>query len=663
MNDPANAASGASPAPGDAAKPGGILEHRRAKTTVRSVIVGDFLAQWIITIGGLLVIFAVVGIMVFLIEVAVPLAGGGQTEAQRSYRIDPPKPLSWVNADEYRTAGVRVAADGAVSLFHLETGRLVSTGALDFGGESATAVGGVIRRVQLAFGFADGSVRFATVGFDIKVITRAELPAKVETLEGGDLLADGVVYSLLPGDQYRRLALNVSTDEPQPVADHPIVAIGYQVGGTVERPTRSFVTFDSQGVGRISRAETQINLLTRKARTTVRTATLPSLPEGVKVTAVALTSQADGVYVATAEGALLRYDTRDFNNPVLAENRRVFTDPGVQITALSFLVGDQALVVAGSNGAVDVYFRLQPPGATTVDGYEMMRARRHEAHGAAVVDLAVSERSKALVTQAANGEVWVRHSTSDQVLFKYRKEGEWSGSSKLLLTPRVDGVVLIDDTGNTNFWRFYYPHPETTLQTIFGKVWYEGYSEPSYTWQSSSGADVFEAKFSLVPLIFGTLKATVYSLLFVIPIALLGAIYTSEFVHRRVRATIKPVMEMMESLPTVVLGFVAALILAPIVESWIAAVILAFVALPLSLLLAAYLWQLLPPQTALNLDGIPKFLLMFVVIALACYSAYLGSPLFEAVFFNGDLKAWTNGAGSGAACRLSPCSAFRWRLC
>src|SRR5690606_10066059 len=99
---------------------------------------------------------------------------------------------------------------------------------------------------------------------------------------------------------------------------------------------------------------------------------------------------------------------------------------------------------------------------------------------------------------------------------------------------------------------------EATLQTVFGKTWYEGYPEPTYTWQSSSGTDVFEPKFSLVPLIFGTLKATTYALLFAIPIALLAAIYTSEFLHRRVRASVKPVMEMMESLPTVVLGFVAA---------------------------------------------------------------------------------------------------------
>ena len=70
-----------------------------------------------------------------------------------------------------------------------------------------------------------------------------------------------------------------------------------------------------------------------------------------------------------------------------------------------------------------------------------------------------------------------------------------------------------------------------------------------------------------MPLIFGTIKATVYSLLFAIPIALGAAIYTSEFVHHRVRAVVKPTMELMASLPSVVLGFIAALILAPIVET------------------------------------------------------------------------------------------------
>lgn len=651
--------------------------RRREKKTARSVILGEKIAGWMITAGGLLVILAVVGIMVFLVQVALPLASGGKVDVHRTFTVTPPKPLAWVSADEYRTLGVRITADGLVSAFHLETGRPVSAGSLDFGGVTATAVGGVVRRDQIAFGFADGTVRFGTVDFDVRVIPASEVPPGLEPLDNRDLLGDGVIFSWLPGEQYRRIGLRASIGDAQQIADAPIIAIDYRIGGTVERPTRSFVTFDANGQGRISRAQTRVNILTRKETTSIRSAKLGGLPPDTEVTDLVMTSQADAVYVASAAGKLFRFDTRNFEAPVLAETLQVFPD-GVRISALRFLVGDQALVVGGSNGAVDEFFRLPSEGSGTLDGYHMVRARSLEPHGTGVVDLAVSERSKALVTQAASGEVWIRHSTSDQTLFKFAKDGEWSGSSKIMLTPRFDGAVLIDDSGVVNYWKFSYPHPETTLHTIFGKVWYEGYPESSYTWQSSSGTDVFEEKFSLVPLIFGTIKATVYSLLFAIPIALLAAIYTSEFVHRRVRATVKPMMEMMGAVPTVILGFVAALILAPLVESWVAAVLLSFLALPLGLMFAACLWQMLPPRLALRLDGLPKFGFMFVIIGISLWLAYLLGPTFERLFFAGDLKAWTNGSiGDGlpfVAFLLFPLSMFftatafrrtlgqRWRM-
>ena len=65
---------------------------------------------------------------------------------------------------------------------------------------------------------------------------------------------------------------------------------------------------------------------------------------------------------------------------------------------------------------------------------------------------------------------------------------------------------------------------------------------------------------------------------------MLGAIYTSEFLHFRVRAKVKPVIEVMASLPSVVLGFVAALVIAPVVETWMSAVVLGFGLLPLLLI-------------------------------------------------------------------------------
>jgi len=56
------------------------------------------------------------------------------------------------------------------------------------------------------------------------------------------------------------------------------------------------------------------------------------------------------------------------------------------------------------------------------------------------------------------------------------------------------------------------PHPETSFKTLFGKVQYELSDKPEYVWQSSSATDDFEPKFSLIPLIFGTIKATLITL-------------------------------------------------------------------------------------------------------------------------------------------------------
>ncbi len=84
------------------------------------------------------------------------------------------------------------------------------------------------------------------------------------------------------------------------------------------------------------------------------------------------------------------------------------------------------------------------------------------------------------------------------------------------------------------------PHPESSFATFFGSVWYEGYSQPQYIWQSSAGTEKAEAKLSLMPLVFGTLKATLYAMLVSVPLALMAAIYTSEFLSPETRAALNP---------------------------------------------------------------------------------------------------------------------------
>ncbi|MCC7273550.1 MAG: ABC transporter permease subunit [Alphaproteobacteria bacterium] len=620
--------------------PAGI--PRRRKDTRRSVIIVDRIADWTVTVGGLLVIIAVFGIMAFLAQVVVPLFTGGHVESRVSYVL----PIHdggtlMVSTDEYRTVGLKLGRSGAVLPFHLPSGRALSPLSLDLAGGTVTAFGRTPRREDVVLGFADGTLRFGKVRTTAEVLPADRVPAGLARIDDRDRTDGTSVYAQVPGNQVRKVTPEATLDAPIRIADDAgaIVALDYRIGGTVERPTRSFVAVDDKGTVRIGTAESRMNMMTRQVRTTTRTATLPALPAGTRVETVLMTEKADQVYVGDARGMIHRYDVRDFASPMLAESVDLLR--GEALTSLYFLNGEASLVVGGGKGTTAVYFRLQQANARSTDGFTLVRAHTLAPHPAAVTAIGASQRTKMFVTGDAAGGVLVRHSTSERTLLRLASEGG-RPIVAALLTPRDDGVLAVDADGRAVFWHIEVPHPETTLGTIFGKVWYEGYSGPTYTWQSSSGTDSFEPKLSLVPLIFGTIKATLYSLLFAVPVAMLAAIYTSEFVHHRVRAVVKPTMEMMASLPSVVLGFIAALILAPLVETWIAAVLLAFFAVPLSLFAGAHLWQLLPGDTARRLGGLPKLAAMFVVLGLGLILSWWLGAAFEAAFFGGSFKAWVN---------------------
>jgi phosphate transport system permease protein len=629
-----------------------LSERRRKRSmdTRKSVIWGEKVAKWVITVGGLLVIVAVLAIMVFLFRVVMPLIGGGEKLGHVSYTLQTGQRTAWLFADEFQTVGIRLGDRGEILDFHIPSGTVLERSGLDFEGRQLTASAGTLERDKVLLGFDDGSVLFLRVRVDTSVTASANFPAGAARLDGRDFAVGNTVYTRVLSGDYRTLRSRVEAGAFEKIAEVPIVALDYRVGGTVERPSIAFATVDANATVRVSRSIVQRNMMT--GQETVRTATseLPSmgLSADVKVSSILLSGTADRAIVGTSDGMVYRYDLRDPSQPLLAEAKRILPQ-GESITAMTFLGGEQTLVVGGSSGSVVVLFRLQVPGAQTADGFQLVQSRSHpEAAAGAVVDLSEAQRDKSFVAVDDRGNVRVIHSTSEQLLFSFTRTGDPGAPATALIFPRGDGVLLVGDNGLVDGWQYREPHPEVTPRVLFGKLWYEGYDRPEWIWQSTAGTDLAEPKFSLVPLIFGTIKAAFYAMLFGAPIALLAAIYTSEFIHRSVRATVKPMMETMESLPTVVLGFVAALVLAPLVEEWIGAVLLGFIAVPLGLMLGAFLWQMLPQQTVLRFDGMPKFLLMAGSIVTAVYVAILLGPLFEAALFFGDFKGWTAGkVGTG----------------
>lgn len=79
-----------------------------------------------------------------------------------------------------------------------------------------------------------------------------------------------------------------------------------------------------------------------------------------------------------------------------------------------------------------------------------------------------------------------------------------------------------------------------------------------YSWQPVSSVP----KYSLLPLLIGTLKVTVVALVIALPIAVGAAIFTSEFAPQTVREVIKPAVELLAGIPSVVIGFFALMVLA-----------------------------------------------------------------------------------------------------
>ncbi len=587
--------------------------EKKVKKTRPWVLLADKVANKAITVGGILIIAAVLGMMVFLVFETAPLFKGGVINFTRDYKIEnlASEPMV-ISLDEYKTIAAAVAKDGAISLWHAKTGHLLVPTSFDFAGESVTAFSWTIDRSNYAFGFSDGSVRLGRLKYDINILRPEDLPPNLEKLDDSDSTDGRHIYSALPGKQFRKIGVLLTLQDAIPISRdfHAIKALNYQVKDFGERPMSSVVAVDEFGSAVSVVSESRLNLFTRKLTTKIERTDFPKLPSDASISYVLVNDTGSSIFFAEKSGKIYRIFREDSGQPELAEPFRI-TPEAVNLDVFGAIYGDRSFVAGGSDGSVRIFFLLNRQNSQARDGMALVEARNLPPQSSGVNKFSPSQNGKTFATGDLNGSLWLRHAISEKTILQLGAVSSGVPFKSVAVAPRMDGLIAIDINNKITFWQFSAPHPETSLHTLFGKVWYEGYPEPTYTWQSTGATDAFEPKISLVPLIFGTLKGTLYSMLFAVPLALMAAIYTSEFMSLGLRGKLKPVIEIMASIPSVALGFVAALVMAPVVENWLAAVILAFVVAPMFLVICAYLWQALPPQLALRLEAAPKLFLIF----------------------------------------------------
>ena len=336
------------------------------------------------------------------------------------------------------------------------------------------------------------------------------------------------------------------------------------------------------------------------------------------------------LFAGDAEGTATLYDIAVLDAAAETWSGRLIPE-GSELSVMAPLLGRYSLVAADMNGLLTQWILRAGTDRTA-----LVPARSFE-FGAPVAAVVAEPRRKGMMVLDDQGAMHLVHTTSERHLASISTG--LTAPSAGFFSPRSDRVFLAMPGGDLHRYAVTNHHPEISWSALWQKVWYEGYPEPVHSWQSSSADNDFEPKFSFSPLLFGTLKAAFYAMLFATPIAVMGAVYTGYFMAPSMRRWVKPGIEVMAAMPTVILGFLAGLWFAPLVEQNLAAVLTLFVAVPVCMLMFAWTWHLLPVRITRPFDG--WFAAISIpVLVLSAWGVFALDAGFERLLFGGDAQAW-----------------------
>ncbi|MGM0477390.1 MAG: ABC transporter permease subunit [Pseudomonadota bacterium] len=483
---------------------------------------------------------------------------------------------------------------------------------------------------------------------DARVVSISQAEPRARTvalgLDNGQALVVGYEYNerFVDGERRYEPSLNYPLgDETESLftvdgEGDPITAIGVQSG---ESGT-SLAARTEEGRMMLVRFEEETSMMTGEVEVTRSRDELPPLPEGAEATRILLDTTMRNVIVGDDRGRLHYYDVSSPARAELMDSRRAIEGDGPEVTGLEYLLGTVSFIVGGSDGSVTQYMLVRDEDNIK----RITRIRDYPDHTDSVTDIVPEYIRKGFATADAEGHVKIHYSTSHRTVLEERVAER--PLRQVYIAPRNGGLITVDATETWGYHRLRNPHPEVSLHALWQKVWYEGRSGPEYVWQSSSATDEYEPKYSLVPLTLGTVKAAFYAMLFATPLAVMGAIYSAYFMSGPMRRITKPAIELMEALPTVILGFIAGLWLAPFIETNLPAVFSILVVLPLAMLAMAYLWtRVLPRDWRRRIPGGWEAAILIPVILLVGWLAVSSSPVIEVLFFNGDMRQWLTNHG------------------
>ncbi|WNW12523.1 ABC transporter permease subunit [Pseudomonas sp. DTU_2021_1001937_2_SI_NGA_ILE_001] len=563
----------------------------------------DRLTRWYVGVGGMAVLFAITLIFFYLAWVVAPLFKGASLKADApltpAWLKDAGRPLM-ISIEEQNQVGLRVSEQGQAIFFDIDTGN-------------------ELKRVDLPL---PPGVRITAIGKD-----QPGTPLIAVGLSNGQVLAFRHAYEVsYPGNRK-----TITPAIAWPVGQQPLTLD--EAGRAIDQVTLSLSGSHLRLAGATG---TQLHVLAvelgedPQTGSVTRQQSLIELPQlSAEVKGLFIDPRQQWLYVVNGRA---QADVFSLLDRTLNGRYKLLENANAEITFATQLVGGISLLFGDSQGGISQWFMVRD-----TDGEpRFTRIRDFHLDDAPIVQIRAEQRRKGFVAMDAEGRLGVFHSTAHRTLLV---EQITQGPGLMTLSPRANRL-LIESQGTLQALSLDNPHPEISWSSLWEKVWYESYDEPQYVWQSTASNADYEPKLSLAPLTFGTLKAAFYAMLLAAPLAIAAAIYTAYFMAPVMRRKVKPVIELMEAMPTVILGFFAGLFLAPYLEANLPGMFSLLVLVPIGILLAGYLWSRLPANLRLRVpEGWEAALLVPVVLGVGWLALGM-SPHLESWLFDGDMRTW-----------------------
>jgi phosphate transport system permease protein len=583
-----------------------LTEHLSPRTNQWRRI-KDRIATVSVTAGGAGVLFAILLIFFYLLYEVVPLFSGASVEAREPVATSLRSAPMYLAVEEQGELALAVSGQGVAHFLRLSDGSTVLREALD------PALGSP----------------------DLVVAESAESRLFAAAWRNGEIALFQHQYRLTyPGGE-QVVTPRLESVERLQLAEEPLVSLTF--ANTEDALVLVGGTRSGAWVGaRLVREE---NFLSGEVTTRVESLPLPAMP--VQGATIHLSGDQRWLYHVDATGAftVLDLQARDASGLAAVVSRgRLFQEPG-RLQTSTMLLGGISLLASSDRGELVQAFMVRDPG----EGHRLQRIRSFDTDGVPAQQLVPEHRRKGFLSLGSDDTLQIFHTTAHR---RVLNETIATGAAPAAIAPRGDLLVQLQADGQLHSWELHNKHPDISWTALWDEVWYESYDEPAHIWQSSASDNDFEPKLSFAPLAFGTLKAAFYTMLIAAPLAICGAIYTAYFMAPALRRKIKPLVELMEALPTVILGFLAGLWLAPLVEDKLTAVVTLLLAMPVGVLLFAFLWSRLPLSVRARVpEGWHAAVLVPVVIFIG-YVSFAGNDALELWLFGGDMRRWvTNELG------------------